>query len=458
MVAIKSINLKSGSIYGVADAEEILIGLAVDNARAKIAEQTVTKQTDSSTGTAHATTVGAVALPALFTVTATDASPKTGFDTAIGKLNNAFASLAEYMNPYRRALGKVNIVYPSTSTVTAAIAACDKTLTAVDGSGSSALEAVTGLNRITLARNNLATLTFAVNDMAVALGYGQLTDSSGGATNKNVVTGAPTIVNLAATATGVLGTTTGSTLSDAAVDTALTALVNGIATLSAYLDFMLDPDEDTNLTDNSSGTASTANPPVVEAMTATVVAYQDVSTASAPKAGFDTALTAIKNDFADLALKANSLIKYAGNTGISYLTDSTGGSADTTIAAINTNLTAVNGSGSTSLPYAGTSTILGKIMNNVATLTAKVNELSAWYGVIPLTDSSTGTASATSTLVLHGSTGAGVDNGAAATGIADATIDTFLLALANNVATLTARLNALDDIGGTRPLRVCAGL
>ncbi len=431
---------------------QAIIGLAQDNARAKLTPATITKQTDSTTGTA-ASTVAAITIPAAFVhVSGSDLAPKAGFDTAIGKLSNCANSLAAFINPYRATLGLQPVALAGVGTITAALPALDKTLSGVDGTGTNAVDASTGRTQLSKARDNLATLTLACNEIAYALGMDTITDASGGAVYKS--SGVLTLQSSASTASGVNGATATPSLSDTATDTALTALAAGYASLSYFINWALDHDAAQNLTDNSTGTASTALPPVIEAIDTAPATYQDVSTASAPHAGVNTALGVINTNMSDLTKKINELARF--NEGIAELTDSTGGSPDYTLAAVTTNQTAVNGTGSNSLSNALIRPILVKVANNFATLTAKVNELSPIYGLPVLTDSSSGTASTTGTVVALGTSASGVDNSAAATGVADTVMDAILVAITNNLATLAARLNAMDNADNTRPLAVVA--
>jgi hypothetical protein len=244
-------------------------------------------------------------------------------------------------------------------------------------------------------------------------------------------------------------------LADATIDLVFTAIANAYATLLYWLNFALDPDIDTNLTDNSGGTASSATVPVITAVTKSFTAYTDVATSSAPKAAFDTECPKIANNFADLALKINDLIRYQ-DLGITPLTDSSGGTADTTLQVISSSLSAVSGAGSTSLSKTSCDAVFTIFANTLATLTSKVNALSAFYGFVPLTDSSTGTVSTTNTLAAVGTSGAGVDNSATAVGVLNTAVNTALGVIKDNMATLAARLTALDDIGSSRPLKVIA--
>jgi hypothetical protein len=438
-----------------ADLFTVLVALARDNARAKFPPGTATKMTDSTTGTALKSTLTLPATPTpapYLRVSGNDLAPKAGFDTAIGKLSNVAASVAVYLNRYRSAFG-LPLVGRNTGTVTAAAPALDKTLTGVDGTSSNAVDAVTGAQQIVIAENNLSTLIHAANQVLAALGNARLTDNSGG----TAYTSTLTLANSAATAAGVTGTGTAKSLANTATGTTLTALADGYATLLYWLNFYLDPLPATNLTDNSGGTASATLPPTLTAVTKVFTGYTDVTTSSAPKAAFDTECPKIANNFADLAGKINDLVRYQDIT-LGLLTDNSGGTGDLTLQVISSTLTAVSGAGSTALSKTSADAIFTIFANTFATLAAKVNLLSAVYGLPALVDNTTGTASATGTLAAVGVSGAGVDNTSAATGVQNTVLNVALAVVKDNMATIAARVSALDDFNNTRPLTVVAGL
>lgn len=441
-----AIRLPSDSTYNMGDITRIIRGLAQDNARSKLEAESISSVTDSTGGTASAAyTIAALTLPPAYTVSGTTASPKAGFDTAIGKLANAADSLAAYMNPYRASLGLPKIVLGN-GTVTSAIPSLDTDLTAVTGSGNTAVAAESGRAQLVIAKNNFSTLARAVNDFAAALGMEPIVDASGGSALNGVLS------DSAATATGVAGTALG-TLQDSAVDTFLQTIANNYATLIAYLNnVLLNPTAGVTLTDNSSGTAGTS----VAALT--VPSAHTVSgTSASPKAGFDTLLTAVNNNFADVTTAINQIITYNAHTEIDLLINSTSGTADTTIAAM-ANLTAVDGTGSNAVAQATAITRLTSIKNNLATVVATLNLISAKYGLEDIADSTGGTASTSNTVTNVGTaTAAGVDGTSSST-LANADVTTYLGVLRNAFATIAARINALDVVGGTRPLQVVATL
>jgi hypothetical protein len=65
----------------------------------------------------------------------------------------------------------------------------------------------------------------------------------------------------------------------------------------------------------------------------------------------------------------------ADGSAVTALTDSTGGTASDTLAAISNTLTGVDGTASNAAPLAGVNTQLGILRNAIASLAAKVNDL-----------------------------------------------------------------------------------
>jgi hypothetical protein len=423
----------------------LLKGLAIDSARSKLSGVDTTKQTDSTTGTAG-TAVVVVPNTGVHVTdgVSTTAAPKTGFDTAIGKMANCAASLANFINFYRAELGLKPVTIPSGVTITAALPALDKTLSGVATTG--AVDYTTGKAQLDYQRNNFATILFAANELAVALGYAKLSDASGGvADSTNLLLVANT------TTAASVNASSANSLADSEVDAALTALAGNYATLSSFINNVIDPDEAVNITDNTSGTASSAVPPAIAEVTVPS-AYTTAGTDCAPKAGVDTALGIIEANISDLTLKTNQLIRFLGEDGgFTLLTDSTGQSPDATIATFTVNQTAVTGT-TVCIDYTTALASLTAVNNNMASIAAKVNEISGKYGLTPL-DVSLMTGTVSNTIANVPTTGTGNDGTADQT-MSDTEVDAFLAATRNNMATLAARLNALDNSGSQQSLSV----
>ena len=189
----------------------------------------------------------------------------------------------------------------------------------------------------------------------------------------------------------------------------------------------------TGLTDNSGGIAAAnlvANPAPVAAAGA--------ATTSAPKAGFDTELGKIANNIADLALRANLLL---GQNDMAALTDSSGGTASTTLEALAADLTAVDGSsGTAALDEASARLRMAAVNNALSSLGAAVNDLAVIYGVVPLADLIGGTVGTTIPAIAATAGGVG---GTGPVTMLDVAVDAWLVINRNNVASLAGKLNAM---------------
>lgn len=189
----------------------------------------------------------------------------------------------------------------------------------------------------------------------------------------------------------------------------------------------------TGLTDNSGGTPAAslvANP--------APVAFAGAASTSAPKAGFDTELGKIANNLADLTLRANLLL---GQNDMATLTDSSGGTANTTLEALLVDLTAVDGSsGTAALDEASARLRMASVNNALSSLAAAVNDLAVIYGVDPLVDLIGGTVGTTIPAIAATAGGVG---GTGPVTMLDVAVDAWLVINRNNVASLAAKLNAM---------------
>jgi hypothetical protein len=194
--------------------------------------------TNSSTGTAGSVLSAVPSQAAKVTPSGTNLAPRAGFNTAIGKINNAIAVLAGHLNDMGLTpLGLTTITGGNGTVATpSTVPALDKTLTGVDGSSDSALLRSEFLTQLVIARNNLATLVSAYNTVAVAIGQPTLANVTGGKASPKLI-----LTNQGTAGTAVLTANVSSSdlASDAAVDAALTALANNIATLSEKVDDVL---------------------------------------------------------------------------------------------------------------------------------------------------------------------------------------------------------------------------
>lgn len=221
------------------DMGHALAALAQESARARVAASAPDAFTDSSGATAASgNALVAIVTP---TVAAVDEvvsmAPKAGFDTAIGKIEDAHEEIGSKINEF------VALIAPGADDMAAfgeaasadeTIAALDLTLTGTTATNA-ALEDATGIQQIVIARNNQASLASAINWCRVAMGLAPITDNTGGLFTKVVGTDWPAVDQ--ATTAAVAGDGENS-LTDATVDAALTALGNNIASMAAALDEM----------------------------------------------------------------------------------------------------------------------------------------------------------------------------------------------------------------------------
>lgn len=198
------------------------------------------------------------------------------------------------------------------------------------------------------------------------------------------------------------------------------------------------------LTDNSGGTGN-ANF-ILSAVVTPTKGIVDGVTTFAPKAGFDTATTAIEAAHKELAEKANAFLALITGTTGQRVTMAAGGAADGTIGAITAELTAA---ASATLDAATGIAEITKARNVQAALASAVNYIRVAMGLHTVTDGTGGK-------FLRTITGWNVDSDArAASGtspangaetLTDASVDAALVALRNGIATLA---DALDQARGT---------
>lgn len=417
--------------------------MAQDMARTRI--NLFTDMTDSSTGVAVFPAVLAVQAGkgvAAFTESGTASTPKAGFDTAIGKIADAMAVMAEHMNRINASLGMDLIVDNTTGSV-----ATQGTIPALDKSTSAAaatlLDVVTGRLRLQTIKVNMARLFGAGNRIAVAIGDPKMTSSLGQGFDGTVVLDA-----IAASGTAVDGTSL-STTQNSVTNTELDSIANNIATMAAFLEQILGA-QLADLTGSLSGTPSDTD---IEVQTVPSVAVDGAATTSSPKAGFDTELVLIENNLSDLTNRVNGLLKRNDFTAI--LTDSTGVTPNAALEDIAVDLTAVDGSsGTVAIDFVTGSARMLSVNDSMASITAKVNILAGVYGLQTLTDASSGTIG--STIANLAATATGV-SGVAST-ILDTVMDTWLAALLNNFETLQVKLNDMtsSDESTDQPLQVVA--
>lgn len=228
----------SSKVYSQDDEglSSVVRKLAQDAARARL--NGVTDMTDNSTGTAPDPLKLAAQSGkdvAAFTEAGTASAPKAGFDTAIGKVANAMAVIAEQLNSIYGEVGIPTLTDSTTGTiaVSGTIAALDKTVTAV---ASGCLDVTTGRARLETIKYNMSVLFGQANRVATAAGVAKLPSDLGLGFD-----GTETLNAIAATGTAVDGSDN-STISKAVIDAELTAIANNIATIAAFVNAMTGTD------------------------------------------------------------------------------------------------------------------------------------------------------------------------------------------------------------------------
>ncbi len=422
----------------------IIRGLAQDNARAKIEVAGVGDFTDNTTGTATGVAVTALVVPsALFDATSVDGAPATAFNTAIGVFENNGAVFADHLNNARVRIGLPLMTWASGTIATAAtLPVMTKSLSGT--TGATAIDFVEGLARMNSARDNLATMARGLNEILEALGDTNITDNSGGTPDFADVA-LDTIADAAANADG------SSSISDTVMDAFLLQLANGVATLADRFNDAMEQAGPSDLTNNAGGTTSD----ILAAMTAPP-AFQSSGADSLTKTLWEVELAKYRNNFADITARANLLL---GKYSLTQLTDSSAGSANTTVEAVLATIADADPStGPQGVERATHASTFALIMNNFASVTAKINLLVPFFGAVGMTDSSGGTAGAI--IVAMPDSGDAVDGTDETTNatVASTPSDVQLAIIRNAFTSLAAKLNEMTGEGITKALKVTAAL
>ncbi len=432
-------------IHDAADGglASLVEGLAQDHAQLKLQQSGVADLVDNSGGVVAVNVVDLVIPTVVFDGQTSGASPAAAFDTAMNKIEDAGAVFADHVNNVRGRLGLPNMAFASGSIATAGtIAALDVALTAT--SGATAIDFTTGIARMLQAKQNLRKVLSGLNDITYAVGAGTLKDNM-----KGVYPAGLSLVAIANADAGT-GTPAGATsISDTVMDAFLLAFAANVASMADKFNAVFLGGALTAFTNNMTGTSDED----VAAMTLVLTAHQDGATDSCPKAALDTELVLIDTNCGDIAERINELL---GQNGLTELVINSGGSRDLTLDLIDVTLVAVDGTANVSAEHVSTQARFVTIANNVASLAAKANLLAVKYGAEPLVDSSGGTVGVSVGAVA--ATAAGVDNGAAATGVDDAESDAALVIVMDNLNDIADKM---DEMVGTgvqieTPLHVVA--
>jgi hypothetical protein len=204
------------------------------------------------------------------------------------------------------------------------------------------------------------------------------------------------------------------------------------------------------LTNSTGGTPGST----VAALVTPTPVVADGTTLYTPKAGFDTAIAAIRDAHQEIVARTNVLIGYiAGSlyTTVRALTGAT--AADGTIGAISSALT---GSATAAVPAADAIAQIVALRNTEASLTAAVNFVRVSLGMATLPDNSGGVFDVTNAhWATYDSATTGTGVGAAHENVLALTdVNTLLGVIKNNIATLAKYLNDAIAITAAGPIVV----
>lgn len=442
-IKLKSVDFSGNSHLSTGRLANAIRGLAQDLAQSKMQNAKITDFTDSSTGTAGTSFPDLVIPTAAFDATSAGGASNADFTTASAALQNGFAVVLEQINKAAARIGMAPFLYASGTVATeGTIPAQTKTVTT--SNGTSATDFVTGIAIMKKIKANFRVTATAFNELLVALGRSPLSILLKGdftADSTLVAHGTPS-----AAATGA------SSISKAVMDPFLTGMANGLATISAQWNFLVNQGVLTALTDSSGGTG--AAPGIGLAVDAAPAAAAGAATTSAPKAGFDAQLVIYQNACCEIVTRLNALRNFYG---LAPYTDSTGDTANATIEALGVSLSAVDGSSGTSAVDVVTATArMATLANNLSSLNAGINDLLTLTGQkAPGADALLGTKSTTIAAIAATGTGVG---GATPVTMLNTAVNAWLVIARNNVATLVAQLNSLVGTGSMveKPLAVVA--
>jgi hypothetical protein len=425
----------------------MLRGLAIDNARPKVMVAAVGKLTDDSTGTAGA--LATVAIPSVYDTTQSGAegAQEAALSASFGKVENAFAVLAQQFNLARVRLGLPGLSLGNGTVATpGTIPAMD--LAATAATGTAAADWATTYAACTAIKNSMRCLAYGLNEVLVAIGDEEMSVpidlGVDGLASEYTLSTVPAIVAAASPGS--------SSVAQAAMTTFLATVADNVATMALeWNDSMTQGTGPSPLTDHSGGTAAS---PVVASL-GTIVPFTTAGGTTAdlaPKAGFDAAMATTASNMASLLAEINTLNSIQG---LALIADASGGTVSATLAAQPKTLTAVVGSATTGLDCVTALTTWQAAANNVSTLIKAVNELAVIFDQQQLTDESGGVAG--TELVALPATAAAVAGGANS-GVAEAALAPNLLALANAITTLATWVNGMASLDSfDQPLHVVAG-
>jgi hypothetical protein len=326
----------------------------------------------------------------------------------------------------------------STGTNGGAIVAMNVPTAAFDASAAGGVTASALNTSLDKLENAGAVLVRSLNNVRARLGLDIMSHASG------TVAAADTIPAQDLTGTGGTGNTTPTF---ASAVTALTQAQKNVYRLARAANEVL-----TAIGEEPLAIAAMSGMPSDYALAAipTISASAD-GAASVSKTVVDAFLTAVANNLASIAYAWNSAMIQGG---LSDLTDSSGGTPATGLAAM-TMPTPANGAATTSAPKAGFDTAMGIIEENLSEVATRMNVLRRRYGLAPYTDNTGATVDGTlssqsvNLSAVDGSTGTvAVDQVSA---LADLTL------IKNAQSSLVQGINDLVGFFGLDPLTDALG-
>lgn len=411
-----------GEVSDTKGLAAVIRGLAIDNARAKLASSQIADFTDNSTGVAAGEVVDLVVPTVAYDATSAGGAQRADFNTIMGVIENATAVVAEHINKLRGRIG-LDVMTWAAGTVATSGTIPAMTLSVTTASGTSAVDFAEGAAAMAQAKSNLRKLVRAMNECFVACGITKIDDGLTEDFDNDYAM--EDIATAAAAATGA------SSIAKTVADTFFDSYGDNIASLAAFWNGVMAQAGLSDLTDSSGGSASgTLAAPTVPTPAA------GAATTSSPKAGFDTVLGVIENNLSEICTRMNALRLQQG---LAAYTDSTGQSVNGTLESQSVDLTAVDGSSGTSAvePVSGLAR-LATIRNAITSLGTGINELAPYYGVNPLTILTGGVASTTIANIAATDTGVG-----GADTLLDTEVDAYLVVIRNSISSLAAKLNAM---------------
>ena len=190
--------------------------------------------TDNSGGTSGGNTAAAVVVPPAFTtVSGSDCFPKTGGETALGTVKNGIAVLAEHIEAIKAVAPMTGFTDASGGTiaVSGTVAVVTVATTGVTGASGNGM-GTGGIAIMKAIRDDLSTLIFETNKVAVACGKTAITDNTGGSPSTGETIEAISTDTGTASADG----TALSAIQDTAGETFLGDCADVLATVAAKLD------------------------------------------------------------------------------------------------------------------------------------------------------------------------------------------------------------------------------